>query len=95
MRPLFLIFINDIVNNIQSNPPLDDTILCIIVEKPNTAALTLSSDLGTIHHWADNWLEDFNPTKYTSLLISRKRVPEEHLTLKMNITDFSGKKNNK
>ena len=62
---LFLIFINDIVNNIQLNIRLfaDDTSLYIIVENPNTAALTLSSDLGTIHHWADNWLEDFNPTK--------------------------------
>ena len=71
---LFLIFINDIVNNIQSNIRLfaDDTSLYIIVENPNTAALTLNSDLGTIHHWADNWLVDFNPTKPTSLLISRK-----------------------
>ena len=54
---LFLIFINDIVNNIQSNIRLfaDDTSLYIIVENPNTAALTLNSDLGTIHHWVDNW----------------------------------------
>ena len=36
----FLIFINDIVNNIQSNIRLfgDDTSLYIIVENPNTAA---------------------------------------------------------
>ena len=81
---LFLIFINDIVNNIQSNIRLfaDDTSLYIIVENPNTAALTLNSDLGTIHHWADNWLVDFNPTKTTSLLISRKRIPEHTLLSK-------------
>ena len=94
---LFLIFINDIVNNIQSNIRLlaDDTGLYIIVENPNTAALTLNSDLGTIHHWADNWLVDFNPTKTTSLLISRKRIPETHPTLKMNNTDISKKTTHK
>ena len=94
---LFLIFINDIVNNIQSNIRLfaDDTSLYIIVENPNTAALTLNSDLGTIHHWADNWLVDFNPTKTTSLLISRKRIPETHPTLKMNNTDLSEKTTHK
>ena len=66
---LFLIFINDIVYNIQSNIRLftDITSLYIIVENPNTAALTLNSDLGTIHHWDGNWLVDFNPTKTTSL----------------------------
>ena len=50
---LFLIFINDIVNNIQSNIRLfaDDTSLYIIVENPNTASLTLNSDLGT---WSDH-----------------------------------------
>ena len=49
---LFRIFINDTVNNTKSN-------IYIIVENPKTAALTLNSDLGTIHHWADSWLEDF------------------------------------
>ena len=76
MRPLlFLIFINDIVNNIQSNIHLfaDDTSLYIIVENPNTATLTLKSDLGTIHHWPDDLLVDFNPTKTTSLLVFRKK----------------------
>ena len=90
---LFLVFINDIVNNIQSNIRLfaDYTSLYITVENTNTAALTLNSDLGTIHHWADNWSVDFNPTKTTSLLISRKRVSETHPTIKMNKTDLSEK----
>ena len=98
LRPLlFLIFINNIVNNIQSNIHLlaDDTSLYIIVETPNTAALTLNSDLGTIHHWADNWLVDFNPTKTISLLISRKRVLKTRPTLKMNKTGFSEKTTHK
>ena len=77
---IFLIFINDIVNNIQSNIRLfvDDTSLYIIVENPTKAALTLNSDLGTIHHWADNWLVDFNSSKTTSLLTSRKSLHETH-----------------
>ena len=87
-------FINDIVNNIQSNIRLfaDDASLHIIVENPNTTALTLNSDLGKIHHWADNWLVDYNPTKTTSLLISRKRIPETHPTFKMNNTDQISRK---
>ena len=60
---LFLIYINNIVNNIQSNIHLfaDDTSLYIFVENPHTAALTLNSDLGAIHHWTDDWLVDLKP----------------------------------
>ena len=74
---IFLIYINDIVNNIQSSIRLfaDDTSLYIIVENPHKAALTLNSDLEPVFHLAGEWLVDFNPTKGTSLLISRKRVP--------------------
>ena len=44
---LFLLFINDIVKDIQSNISLfaDDTSLFIVVENPDTAAQTLNSDL--------------------------------------------------
>ena len=81
---LFLIYINDTVNNNQSSIRLfaDDTSLYIIVENLDKATLTLNSDLEANLHWADEWLEDFNPTK--SLLISKKRVPTAHPPLKMN-----------
>ena len=59
---LFLIFINDIVRNINCSIRLfaDDTSLYIIIENPQTAALTLNLDLGTISKWALDWLIDFN-----------------------------------
>ena len=53
---LFLIFINDIVNEIGSNIRLfaGDTSLYIIVENPHSSALLLNSDLQKISEWADN-----------------------------------------
>lgn len=83
---LFLIFINDIVCDINSSIRLfaDDTSLYIIVENPQNAAIVLNSDLDTISKWASNWLVDFNPSKTCSLLISRKSVPIAHPSLIMN-----------
>ena len=71
---LFLVYINDIVNDIGANIRLfaDDTSLFIIVDDPVTAAERLNADLSRISNWADTWLVSFNPTKTESLLISRK-----------------------
>jgi hypothetical protein len=54
---LFLIFINDIVNEIESfrNLFADDTSLYVIVEHPNTAATLLQSDIQKISLWAERW----------------------------------------
>ena len=62
---LFLIYINDIVRNINSSIRLfaDDTSLYIIVENPIQAATILNSDLSKIYTWASNWLVTFNPSK--------------------------------
>ena len=51
---LFLIYINDIVRNINSSIRLfaDDTSLYIIVENPTQAATILNSDLSQIYTWA-------------------------------------------
>ena len=71
---LFLLFINDIVLDIESNIRLfaDDTSLYIIVDDPVTAANCLNADLEKNSKWADTWIVSFNPTKTESLLISRK-----------------------
>ena len=62
---LFLIYINDIVRNINSSIRLfaDDTSLYIIVENPIQAATLLNVDLSQIYTWASNWLVTFNPSK--------------------------------
>ena len=88
---LFLIFINDIVKNINSSIRLfaDDTSLYIIVENPQTAAITKNLDLGTISQWALDWLVDFNARKTMSLLVSLKQNPVLHPELLMNDTDIS------
>ena len=68
---LFLLYINDIVNDIGSNIRLfaDDTSLFIIVEDPLTAACSLNTDLDRISQWAATWLVSFKPAKTESLLI--------------------------
>ncbi|MCG8096816.1 MAG: hypothetical protein JAZ17_24870 [Candidatus Thiodiazotropha endolucinida] len=83
---LFLIFINDIVIEINSNIRLfaDDTSLYIIVENPQASALLLNTDLQKISDWADKWLVLFNPPKSESLTVSRKLIKPVHPPLSMN-----------
>ena len=55
---LFLVYINDIVIDINSNIRLfaDDTGLFSVADNPIAAANTLNSDLLKISQWADQWL---------------------------------------
>ena len=55
---LFLLYINDTVENINLSIRLfaDDTSLYIIVDNPVEAANQLNSDLSKIHQWATKWL---------------------------------------
>ena len=77
---LFLLYINDIVESINSSIRLfaDDTTLYIIVDNPLHAANQLNSDLSKIHQWATNWLVTFNPSKSESIIFSRKRNKPNH-----------------
>ena len=77
---LFLLYINDIVEDIDSSIRLfaDDTSLYIIVDNPILAAEKLNTDLQKIHRWATQWLVSFNPAKSESLLISRKQIKLFH-----------------
>ena len=65
---LFLVFINDIVSDINSNIRLfaDDTTIYVIVENPLTTSVVLNSDIQKIDSWADKWLVKFNPLKSES-----------------------------
>ena len=55
---LFLIYINDIVRDIQSPIRLfaDDTALYIVVDDSILAAQQLNGDMHKIHSWAERWL---------------------------------------
>ena len=83
---LFLLYINDIVNDIGANIRLfaDDTSLFIVVNNPMTAAVYLNSDLNVISQWAASWLVLFNPTKTESLIFTRKLNKPVHPPLNMN-----------
>ena len=71
---LFLVYINYIVEKIESNINLfaDDTCLSMVVGNPNAAGTILQSDINKITLWADKWLVKFNPSKSESLIITRK-----------------------
>ena len=83
---LFLIYINDIVKDIQSTIRLfaEDASLYIIVDSPDNASNTLNQDLAKISSWADRWLVLFNPKKTESILFSRKVNKPVHPPLIMN-----------
>ena len=72
---LFLVYINDIVENIHSSIRLfaDDTSLYIIVDDPVDAAYQLNNDLLKIHEWAKQWLVKFNPAKSESMIFFHEK----------------------
>ena len=71
---LFLIYINDIVKDINSIIRLfaDDTSLYIIVDFPEEASQAINQDLVRISAWAEKWLVSFNQNKTEYILLSPK-----------------------
>ena len=94
---LFLIYINDIVKQVDSHIRLfaDDTSLFIKVDGISSTAETLNSDINKISLWAKSWLVSFNPSKTESVIFSRKSSNTDHPPLTMNeeiISEFSSHK---
>ena len=83
---LFLIYLNDIMKEINANIRLfaDNTSLFVIVEDPVTAANLLNNDLTKISSWAGKWLVKFNPNKTISFIITRRKNKQRHHSLFMN-----------
>ena len=81
---LFLIFINEIVNNIGANIRLfaDDTSLYHIVEDLLLTALLLNLDLSKIFAWTKKGLVDFHH-QITEFLIISKKKHEINLFIKL------------
>jgi hypothetical protein len=71
---LFLIFINDVTENIESDIHLfaDDTSLMEILNNYNESYARLNRDLDRLALWADRWLITFNAAKTVYLKVSRK-----------------------
>ena len=59
---LFLIYINDLPDNLSSNVKLfaDDTSLFTVIHDTNTSAEELNEDLKNISEWAFQWKMTFN-----------------------------------
>ena len=79
----FLIYINDLSDNLITNPKLfaDDTSLFSIVHDPNATANDLNNDLAKINDWAYQWKMNFNPDPFKQAqeaLSSRKIKSQNH-----------------
>ena len=84
---LFLIYINDLPNELKSNVKLfsDDISVFTIVMDKNESANIINNDLLQISKWAYNWKMLFNPdTKILAqeVLFSRKSKVQVHPTIK-------------
>ena len=83
---LFLIFVNDITEGIESDIHLfaDDTSLLEIIDNYNDSIAKMNRDLERLSTWADRWLVTFNAAKTVYLKVSRKinATPKPALKLK-------------
>ena len=79
----FLIYINDIIEDISSDIKLfaDDTSLFIEVDDPDIAAEVLNSDLDKIKIWADQWLVKFSAEKTRLMTSSFRSVDHPNIVL--------------
>ena len=80
---LFLIYINDLSNNLSSTAKLfaDDTSLFSVVNDVNLSQFHLNSDLKKISEWAYQWKMAFNPDiskQAQEVIFSRKAVKASH-----------------
>jgi hypothetical protein len=80
---LFLVYINDITDNIQSTCFLyaDDTSLLEIVEDPQLTSAKLNSDLTNISKWTRDWLVTIHPSKIEAVIFSTKRYINQYIQL--------------
>ena len=84
LGPLFfLIYINDLSDDLASNPKLfaDDTSLFSVVHNSLSSSTDLNNDLVKISEWAYQWKMSFNPdsTKQAQeVIFSRKSQSQKH-----------------
>ena len=86
---LFLIYINDITENSNSNIKLfaDDTSLYVTVDEDAVNAANQLNDLNQISTWAETWLVKFNANKSKTLTVTPKRnIANLELPLSFNNT---------
>ena len=77
---LFLIYTNDIVDNIESEILLfaDDTAILEPLNQGNASIDKVNRDLQRLSDWASQWLVKFNPTKTKYLIFSKRLVRNDY-----------------
>ena len=72
---LFLVYINDMVNDIQSEAFLyaDDSMFLDIVESPIGSAMKLNTDLVSVATWVNKWNLLMNSSKTRAMAFSVKK----------------------
>ena len=91
---LFLIYINDLSENLESDVKLfaDDTSIFSIVHDNDLSTRVLDNDLMKIQEWAYQWKMSFNPdaTKQAQeVIFSRKNIKPYHPTLHFNQSEVN------
>ena len=71
---LFLIYTNDIINNIDCEMFLyaDDTSILEVITDPLLSFDRINSDLNKLQSWSRQWLVNFNPDKTKFIVFSKK-----------------------
>ena len=98
LGPLFfLVYINDIVKNINSEIKLfaDDTSLFSVVESSIRSANDLNSDLEKVRLWAWQWKMKFNTDKTEEVIFSSKRTRLQHPVLMLGPDEVTNKSEHK
>ena len=93
---LFLIYINDLPNGLQSNVKLfaDDTSIFSVVNDANISCKELNDDLLKIYKWAYQWKMSFNPDPNktaTEVIFSHKSIQHPHPAIYFNNFPISNK----
>ena len=93
LGPLFfLIYINDLSNNLSSNPKLfaDDMSFFPVAHNLNTSTNNLNEDLKKINDWVTQWKVSFNPdpTKQSQEVIFSRQIKKPlHIPLNFSNTN--------
>ena len=98
LGPLFfLVYINDIVENINSEIKLfaDDTSLFSLVESSIRTANDLNRDLEKVRLWAWQWKMKFNTDKTEEVIFSSKRIRQQHPVLMLGPDEVTNKSEHK
>jgi hypothetical protein len=89
---LFLIYINDIIDNINSNIYLfaDDTSLMRNIDQLDIQGSfdSINDDLQKLHEWSLQWRVDFNAKKSCHLILTKQTNPPDYPTIYMGNTEI-------